>query len=76
MGTWGHGEMQRDRGAAAGRREVGARFIVHSCEEGAAEPVDEGRRPYLKAALRRPMLGRHAVPTLPEARGRCGAPKG
>ena len=35
--------MQRDRGAAAGRREVGARFIVHSCEEGAAKP-----RPYLR----------------------------
>ena len=63
MGTWGHGEMQRDRGAAAGRREVGARFIVHSCEEGAAEPVDEGRRPYLKAALRRHGRRRVVGPT-------------
>ncbi len=43
MVTRGHGEMQRDTGAAAGRREVGARFIVHSYEEGAAKP-----RPYLR----------------------------
>ena len=57
MGTWGHGEMQRDTGAAAGRREVGARFIVHSYEEGAAKP-----RPYL-----RPPCGGQAD----EGRGAC-----
>ena len=49
--------MQRDTGAAAGRREVGARFIVHSYEEGAAKP-----RPYL-----RPPCGGQAD----EGRGAC-----
>ena len=52
-----HGEMQRDTGAAAERREVGARFIVHSYEEGAAKP-----RPYL-----RPPCGGQAD----EGRGAC-----
>ena len=54
--------MQRDTGAAAGRREVGARFIVHSYEEGAAKP-----RPYLRPPCGGPVD--EGSSTLPGAEG-------
>ena len=53
MGTWGDAEGE------AGRRQVGARFIVHSCKGGRG-----GATPLPEAALRRPARSaRSADPT-------------